>query len=265
MNNAQWQAFCCFRDAFKAKCAEWDAAFSDELMPLQRAAVTPETPPYPIETAVVYNRALDELTPQSRITYIVIGDNPGKDEQLSKNNRYLVGRSGKLAEGFFARNSELATDFRRNVIILNKTPVHTAKTAQLDTVADTGSERIRTLLAESQQWMAQATATLHRELYDAAVAANGGDVPRLWLVGYSELKGKGLFQRYRDELKAAYLLDDGETMHAAWNSVYVYRHFSMNQFSSDLKKKRTTIDGTPEPLQQALTRIGLQYKQMIFG
>ena len=107
-----------------------------------------QTPAYPFETTVVYNRSLDDVTKDDDIKLIVIGDNPGKDEQLAKNNRYLVGQAGKIAEGYFRRNPELGIDFRRNVIILNKTPVHSAKTAQLKTIAKQGGKKIADLIED---------------------------------------------------------------------------------------------------------------------
>lgn len=272
MTEPQWQAFRRFRDDFRAQCAAWNDAYADELGPLQAAAAQKDTPPYPLETAVVYNRALDDVTAQSRITYIVIGDNPGKDEQRTHNNRYLVGQSGKIAQGFFARHPDFATDFRTNVIILNKTPVHTAKTAHLRAVARHGGERIRALFVESQLWMAQKTAALHRALYAAADGSPTAPAPELWLVGYTELRPHGLFERYRDTLKAAYTddapPDASAAPHcAAWNAVRVYRHFSMNQFLIELRTERATTAAEPaaEPIAQTLARIGVRHRQELFG
>ena len=61
---------------------------------------------YSFETPIVYNRDLDKITQDDEIKLIVIGDNPGKDEQLQKNNRYLVGQAGKLADSFFKKNNK---------------------------------------------------------------------------------------------------------------------------------------------------------------
>ena len=130
MTKNQWKAFCEYREKMKNCCENW-LKFSNQLEYLQKKAAEIDTPPYPLETAVVYNRAYDEICEEDEINLIVIGDNPGKDEQLKKNNKYLVGQSGKIAAGFFAKNPELKTDFRKNVIIMNKTPVHTAKTKHL--------------------------------------------------------------------------------------------------------------------------------------
>ena len=148
MTKNQFEAFSEFRFEFKSYCKNLNDTFSNDLAPLVKEAAKADTPDYPLETAVVYNTALDEITAESQINLIVIGDNPGKDEQLSKNNKYLVGQSGKIAAGFFTRNPQLRTDFRKNVIILNKTPVHTAKTKHLKFLEKNGGTEIKKLIAE---------------------------------------------------------------------------------------------------------------------
>src|SRR5574344_1608710 len=165
MTQAQWNAFSLFRTNFKKQCEKW-AELSEELYPLQSDAASKDTPPYPHETAVVYNTALDALTATDNIRLIVIGDNPGKEEQLAANRKYLVGQSGKIAEGFFRRNPELNTDFRRHVLILNKTPVHTAKPAHLRQLLKNGSPAVQELIMSSQLWMAEHTAALHTALIE---------------------------------------------------------------------------------------------------
>ena len=257
MNNAQWQAFSAFREFCKARCAEW-AALAPELPALQKAAAERDTPPYPLETAIVYNRAWDAIEPHDDIRLIVIGDNPGKEEQLACNNRYLVGQSGRIAEGFFARNPELGIAFRKNAIIINKTPVHTAKTAHLRAVARQGGPRIQTLVHDSQVAMAEHTALLHQRLVAATPA--GSPLPELWLVGYAELKGKGIFVPYRDAFAASYAAAP-----AAWASVFVYQHFSMNRFLIDLKQYRADPAHCDCTLAQSLAALGTQHRLEIFG
>lgn len=263
MTTEQWKAFSQFRSDFKQQCETW-SKLSAELYPLQLNAASKDTPPYPQETAVVYNQALDDLTQTDDIHLIVIGDNPGKEEQLAAKRRYLVGQSGRIAEGFFRRNPELNTGFRKNVIILNKTPVHTAKTSHLHYLMTNGSPEVKTLIIESQKWMAEATAKLHQ-----ALVKNGGKT-ELWLVGYAELKGeKGLFIQYRNCLKENYLsaVNSPETkvseLVPEWNSVYVYQHFSMNRFLVDLKNFRSTH--TELSLTDALVQLGHLHRDEIFG
>ncbi len=265
MTEGQWKAFCRFREDFRRQCQEWNRQFSEALEPLQREASRKDTPEYPVETSVVYNQSLDEVTAEAEIKLIVIGDNPGKDEQLACNRRYLVGQAGKIAAGFFSRNPQLGVDFRRHTIILNKTPVHTAKTAHLRYLLKNGSPNIARLLGESQVWMAERTAILHHSLAAASQSESGCQSEdggcQLWLVGYAELKGRGLFLEYRDELARRY-----EGQESAWSQVMVYQHFSMNRFTIDLAEwiREGRIDGQL-PLQEQLSALGYFHRREIFG
>ena len=261
MNEAQFNAIKNFREEYKAKCDEW-SAFCAELIPLQKSASQKDTPPYPVQTPVVYNRALDEITCDDEIRLIVIGDNPGKDEQLEKNNRYLVGQSGKIAEGFFRKNPALGIQFRKNAIILNKTPIHTAKTSHLKFLAK-NSERVAQLILQSQIWLAQKTAQLHK----ASLASE------LWLVGYAELKPKGIFVPYRDALLEEYRGEKNCGARNAeicktWERVFVYQHFSMNRFLIDLKEFSGAENCTAfdeSSLKKNLEMLGTKHRREIFG
>ena len=247
MNNNQWKIFCDFRSSFKQKVQEW-TGLVPQLSDLQKkAAMSAGTPEYSFENPIVYNTDLDKITAADEIKLIVIGDNPGKDEQLNKNQRYLCGQAGKLADGFFKNHPELGIDFRRNVIILNKTPVHSAKTAQLKTMIKQGGAEVENLILDSQKWMAGQTAKLHQAL----------EGTQLWLVGYSELKEGHFFMPYRDALKNAYT-----SAPTAWNNVLVFQHFSMNRFSIDLKDFSQQNQGLN--LVDQLAALGSQHKKEIF-
>ena len=249
MTEKQWNIFCDFKKELKQKIEEWTER-APKLTDLQKkAARLAKNAEYSFETPVVYNRALNDVQPQDDIKLIVIGDNPGKDEQLKINNRYLVGQAGKIAEGYFRRNPELGVDFRRNVIILNKTPIHSAKTIQLNTIAKLGGPEISGLIKESQIWMAEKTAALHAELGT-----------ELWLVGYSELKDKKIFCPYRDALKASLI-----NRKDAWNRVYVFQHFSMNRFTIDLSEYIKTEKKENARLESNIHELGVLHKKEIFG
>ena len=286
MTDIQWNAFCTFRADFKDKIAEWNEKLTKikaenglSVADLQKNAAEKDgVPPYPLQNAVVYNTALDDITAEDEIKLIVIGDNPGKDEQLSCNRKYLVGQAGKIAEGFFRKNPELAIDFRKNVIILNKTPVHTAKTKELAFLQKCGGNALKELILESQLWMAENTAKLHIKLNESAAEECG-----LWLVGYSELKGKGLFLPYRDALLKAYehggecsaqsspangspsaggsAMGNSAGTGFAESPVYVYQHFSMNRFSIDLSEHKQPEDS----LSESLKKLGILHRKEIFG
>lgn len=258
MTEQQWKIFCDFKEELKQQIQVW-SDLAPELGELQKAAAeAAKTPEYPFETTVVYNRALDEITPKDDIRLIVIGDNPGKDEQLKKNNKYLVGQAGKIAEGYFRKNPCLNVDFRKNVIILNKTPIHSAKTNQLKTIAKQGGKKIADLIEESQIWMAQRTAKLHVDLCNASDSME--NQAELWLVGYSELKEKGIFGSYRRVLKSTYL----ELSPATWEKVFVFQHFSMNRFPIDLNEYIRTENKEAQPLELTIRELGLKHKTEIF-
>ena len=255
MTPQQFQFFSSFRDDFRAYCDSLNSSFAELLKPLQLEARLEDTPEYPLETPVVYNTALDDITAESDIRLIVIGDNPGKDEQRAVNQKYLVGQSGKIAAGFFAKNPEFQTDFRKNAIILNKTPVHTAKTKHLKYLLKNGNDEVKKLISESQIYMAQKTAKLHQDLCKAS--GEVGISPELWLVGYAELKGKGLFLEYRDELKKSY-----EASLSEWEKVFVFQHFSMNRFLIDLRDFMKENDGLG--IVESAHRLGKIHKSEIF-
>lgn len=204
---------------------------------------------YRIETPIVYNSALDEVGAEDRIDWILVADNPGKKEQLAINKRYLVGQSGKLAEGFF--RNRLGVDFRKEVLILNKTPVHTPKTAELRRLLALADEAgrggpFREAFVESQGRMA----AMARELHGATDSV-------LWISGLGELGPKGLFRPYAEALEKAYRGAPRRLLDRVW----LFRHFSMNQFAIEVKKGADPA----KPLLEELERLGLANRRRVLG
>ena len=211
-----------------------------ELKSLQQKFVDSRSPSYPVETPVVYNGALDDIYADSEIRLLLVADNPGRREQAAENRRYLVGPSGKIAEKFFRDNPALNIDFRKNVIILNKTPIHTPRTADLRELRSLGSVVLETALDQSQQFMANLLLEFHQAFATPA-----------WIIGYSEMKRGGIFETYTNELKTVY---SGTNLK---ETIFLYRHFSMNQFTIDLKRQTMV----KETLAQVLNRIGTAYRK----
>lgn len=206
---------------------------------------------YAIETPVVYNRALDELGPRDSFRFILVADNPGKKEQLTINNRYLVGQSGKLAEGYFKR--ELGVDFRKEVVILNKTPIHTPKTAE-----------IRKLLAAARAENPKAEEALRRALESSQVEMaamarrlHGASEAVLWISGYGELGPRGLFAPYARAIAEQY----ADAPKSLIERVWLFRHFSMNQFAIEVKQKTDPA----KPIMDELKRIGIENRERVLG
>ena len=253
MTENQWTEFVKIREDFKQRVKNWnDALKTDSIVALQKElAAADGVPEYPLENSVVYNTAFDSVTSESSVKLLVVGDNPGKSEQLNKNRTYLIGQSGKIAEGFFKNNTELGIDFRKNVLILNKTPVHTAKTKELVQLCKKAGKSTADIVTESQKYMAELAFRL-QQLFSCEI----------WIVGYGELKPKGIFTGYRDCLYGLYAGNGtagSGKMRDFEKSVFVYQHFSMNRFTIDLREK-----SKPE-LMENLHTVGTLHRQEIFG
>jgi hypothetical protein len=240
-----WRAFCAAREKFLRICGEIARELPELEAAQQHLADTREGGTYKVETPVVYNSALDDVTPDDAVKLILVADNPGRREQSAQWRRFLVGPSGKLAESFFKRETSLAIDFRKNVLILNKTPVHTPRTVELKKLAGLLDDNFKRVLEDSQKKMAGLLADFYAAL----------KVP-IWIIGYSEMKKRAVFEAYTDELKN--LMRSGKI---AENDVMLFRHFSMNQFTIDLGKRRYQGESTGK----ALERIGSAYRARILG
>jgi hypothetical protein len=199
-----------------------------------------------VETPVVYNEALDEVEAGDDIRLILVADNPGRREQAAENRRYLVGPSGKLAEKFFRENPGLGIDFRKNVLILNKTPIHTPRTAELGDLCRLGGPALREAAAASQRDMVRLLTEFHQALAPVPV----------WIIGYSEMKVRGIFEAYTEALRAWY---QGRPRRRT--ELFFYRHFSMNQFTIDLRQRAQA----GEAPGQTLERVGRAYRERILG
>jgi hypothetical protein len=244
------QAFSRFeelRDEFRRRVGLWSTSLPG-LADAQRALARESGDVYEIETPVVYNLALDDVRQSDGIPWIVVADNPGKREQEAGMNRYLVGRSGLVAERFFAR--ELGVDFRRQVLIINKTPVHTPKTVQLRKLVRLYPEA-KAVIDDSQRFMAAMVPVL-QECFNAKV----------WVMGLSELRGGGLFEPWRLALADAYArAGEAGPGSRLSDGVYGFNHFSMGSFATDLKRRRLPGEAVPD----AVMRIGAENRARILG
>ena len=244
MQKENWECFKKIKSRYKNE-TEKLAGKLPQLKLLQQELINKHSPVYQVETPLVYNSSLDDINSDSDIRLILVADNPGRREQAAENRRYLVGPSGKIAENFFRNNPFLKIDFRKNVIILNKTPIHTPRTVQLRDLCRLGASDLKEALEESQKLMA---ALLFE--FQQALSSKSNLIP-VWITGYSEMKKGGIFEVYTNELKKIY---KGPSFK---DSVFLFRHFSMNQFTIDLKKQ--TIPG--ESLTKTLKRIGTAYRE----
>jgi hypothetical protein len=255
MNAAAWTAFSAARDRCRAYVARLAAELPELAAVQQRLVDNREGGTFRVETPVVFNAALDDVRPEDDVRVVLVADNPGRREQAAENRRYLVGPSGKLADGFFRARPELGIDFRRSVVILNKTPIHTPRTVELRALAELGGERVARAIAESQEEMADLIAEFHRAL------SLGREAPaELWIIGYSEMAKGKLFEPFTRALNRIYGPDAGADRLPA-GSVRLFRHFSMNQFSVDIRKR--ALPG--ESVEATLARVGAEYRLRVLG
>jgi hypothetical protein len=252
LTKSAWNKFVKAKENFRAATERFSRSLP-KLKSIQQELVNKraksKNSSYIVQTPVVYNSALDDLTANDEIKLILVADNPGRREQAAQNRRYLVGPSGKIANKFFIDNPILEIDFYKNVIILNKTPIHSPRTVELRELCrmETGSRKksIADSLEESQSVMASLLLEFHIAL----------DCP-VWIIGYCEMRKGGIFETYTEKLKELYA--DKKEM---YKKIFFYRHFSMNQFTIDLKKQ--AIPG--EKLKTSLERIGTTYRERILG
>jgi hypothetical protein len=100
-------------------------------------------------------------------------------------------------------------------------------------------------LEESQRNMADLLLEFHTAL----------DVP-VWIIGYCEMRKGGIFEVYTEKLKELYAGNE-----EIYKQLFFYRHFSMNQFTIDLKQQAKP----KENVQNSLVRIGEAYRERILG
>ncbi|MDR1930129.1 MAG: hypothetical protein LBQ44_05800 [Treponema sp.] len=244
MNKKNWAAFQAVLKRYRDYTGDLAKNTPGLAGQIQRLVDERQGPSYRVETPVVYNGALADIGPSDEIKLILAADNPGRREQAAENRRYLVGPSGKIAENFFRKNPGLGIDFRKNVLILNKTPIHTPRTAELRELCRLGGEKTAAAVLSSQRVMAELLLAFHRAL--------GGPV---WIIGYSEMKKGGVFEAYTETLKALYAPEPLR------EKLFFYRHFSMNQFTIDLSKQA----GEGGDLAGSLERIGAAYRMRTLG
>ncbi|MFO7735492.1 MAG: hypothetical protein R6W70_04670 [bacterium] len=170
---------------------------------------------YSVENEVVFNTRLSSISKKDNIKFIVVGDNPGKDEQLDRNRYYLMGKAGVQMRNFFSRH-DFVTDFDREVVVLNKTPFHTKSTSDIKNLL-----KFRGLIDDSQRYMASLAAEMHR-LFRCP----------LWIIGFSQMKKNGIFRVFREELEKQYSSAGAELK----NSLLFFKHFSYGNFSRDISE-----------------------------
>jgi hypothetical protein len=109
-----------------------------------------------------------------------------------------------------------------------------------------GGAELEKAIASSQHFMAKIICRFHTALAPLPV----------WIIGYSEMKKGGIFEVFTESLKSLYAKRP-----ARKKEIFLFRHFSMNQFAIDLGQRIRK----GEDMTAALTRIGAAYRQRALG
>lgn len=229
--------FSSLAEEFRNRIKEWDGIY-----PLRELSCFKNLD-YRLFRTVVYNSQLDRINPQE-IKVILVGDNPGMEEQ--KQNAYLVGKSGRMADNFFTEN--YGYDFYRNVLIMNKTPLHTKSTSQLAGI----NRKYPGFIRETQEYMAGLIFSL-AETLNVPVFVTGFAGCRTpdgkWLK--TSAAGKPLSTQtapwFFSELKRKFLQRK--------DLLFLFKHFSYGNFSRDLNP--LLKEGMK--VQDAVKKIGSEY------
>lgn len=195
---------------------------------------------------IIFNEDLLNLKAEA-IRYILVGDNPGKEEQ--KNHRYLIGTAGQGARRFFEETARLVDFFDREVMVLNKTPVFTPSTMDLAELSE-----IEKLLEESQVYMASLICRLQK-ICKCPV----------WVTGFGgcrNAQGEWKFKVAKTRPLACFfqaLKKIGAPQPGEEPMIYFFKHFSYSHFQKDAHLE--SQPNSPEEYRKKLLKIGTFYRQ----
>ena len=229
MTKEQFEKFCSFRDEFRKQIILWNEEYNKILKEKIESLSGCE-----ITNSFIYNEKLDDINENDNIKYIWIQDNPGYNEMLQ--NRYAIGASGKAGQNFM-KNEGLTEDFDREVIVLNKSPIHTKVTAVLSKLKN------RDIQDETQKYMAKAIFNVHN-IFECD----------LWILGISNLNG--IFGTFSKDMEKLY-------KNSSLNKkMFLYYHFSQGQFKKAYNLEVNTL-GTDDT-DKILESIGIKNRKKYF-
>jgi len=205
MTSEQYREFSKLRDEFRDKINKWKEDYPLLIDKIKETSAKE----YEIINSFVYNEKLDSIEEKNQIKYIWVTDNPGMKENIL--NQYGVGQSGNAGKNFM-EGFNLVKDFNSEVLILNKSPIHTRVTAELKKLV--GFEGVA---KESQEFMAYLSYELHR-IFNC----------ELWILGTSNMHK--IFSSYTNEILSNY------SNSPLKSNIYLFYHFSQGQFKKDFNR-----------------------------
>ena len=214
MTEEQFKNFTIAINEFKEKVNNWNN--TNRLLKNTIRNINNQSNPYlktTLKKAVIYNSNLGKIVKTDKIKFILVLDNPGVEEQAEE--KYLIGRAGKTARSFFLNYLQI-NDFDKEVLVLNKTPIHTPKTNDLAKL------KKEVIFDEAQIFMADLTFNLYN-IFNC----------ELWLLGITHI-GKGkMFEPYLNKLSENFGDERNE-------KIKLLKHFSYGGFKNDFTKEEKT-------------------------
>lgn len=199
----------------------------------------------------MYNTDIEPLR-HTDVKLIIVADNPGQEEQTDKSYLSGNGKAGKRAQKIFDENHGLGIKFReegtmKDVLVLNKTPIHTPTTEVLQKLKKIGDHSVEIALNDSQKKMADILLRFQKTLPTVPV----------WIVGTSELRG--IFKTFTDTLEDLYAHEP-----KLLANVFLFRHFSRGWFEKDIKKIKEKLASETLTLTLLHDELGREKREMVF-
>jgi|GEM_PF-4215404 len=193
----------------------------------------------------VFNKDLENID-LSKVKYILVGDNPGINEQ--KVSRYLIGSAGEIARDFF-ENEGLVYDFDEEVLVLNKTFLFTTRTEDLDVIYYNSEleEEHRNCMQEIEEFMAQMVFDIHTvypEIQPMIIGFAGCRGGKEWLQTTKDQKyflKKNTLPYFFSKLTKLY-------NSSSLKKPLILKHFSYKQFNIDYNNHKNDEQTTLETL-----------------
>jgi len=223
----------------------------------------------------VFNKCLLKVRDWSEVKYIIVADNPGKNER--KKSRYLVSdHKNHLSSGSIAKAVFDYIGIKGQYIVLNKCPIYTKETEDLKKYDKKDYELLKT----TQENMAELTFELHMLLCELHVRSiekpkvyifglgDSYDLDDGWLATIPEEKNgrknsiNRIGQYYAGQIMRFYFAKIRELYKQnseLQKSLFIMKHFSRWQIFSDISYTEEFFDeGRKEVKISATKRVKLK-------
>ncbi len=216
----------CFQNLvvkFKDKVKDWNSKYAGKI-------------------EFVYNAEQMNYLDFSQIKYILIGDNPGKNEKDDK--KYFADGRGANTAGSNARRffAYLGVDFDKEILVLNKTPMFTKSTLELRQY----KKGYKGILAESQRFMAELANDFHKclrcKMYITGLSGCYYKKGKVWILNNES--SHAILPEFFLKIKELY--NDSDLKY----HLFIFKHFSYWKVFSDGNLNMKKIENSNIPIDE---------------